>query len=227
MQADGYRNRRREQEPGLLGIGTEPSFAIGQRALLLQTPQGNVLWDCISYVDDETTETIGRLGGIKTIAISHPHFYSSMVEWAQRFNARIAIPVEDRIHVVRASDRITFWQGDTYPLADGVTLVRLGGHFAGSSVLHWRDGAEGRGALFSGDTIQVVADPNWVSFMYSYPNLIPLPGAEVQRIASTVATYKFDRIYGGWFDRVTRTGAKAVIQESAERYVRALHQTPP
>jgi len=47
-------NGFRQYEPGLIGIGTQPKFAIGQRALLLCTPEGNILWDCISLIDDAT-----------------------------------------------------------------------------------------------------------------------------------------------------------------------------
>jgi len=64
----------------LIAIRTEPQLAIGQSAYLVRTPEGNVLWDCITYLDDETVETIKALGGLKAIAISHPHFYSTNVE---------------------------------------------------------------------------------------------------------------------------------------------------
>ena len=158
----------REHEAGLVGIGTTPTFAIGERALLVQHPQGNVLWDCMSLIDDETVAGIERLGGLSAIAISHPHYYSTMVEWAERFNARVYLHEADRQWVMRPSERITFWSGETYALREGITLHRLGGHFAGGTVLHWQQGADGRGALLSGDIIQVVADRQWLSFMYSY-----------------------------------------------------------
>ena len=89
MQADGFHNTIKEHEAHLLGIGTVPTFAIGQRALLVQTEKGNVLWDCISFLDDETVAAIQNLGGLKAIAISHPHFYSCMVAWAEAFDAQI------------------------------------------------------------------------------------------------------------------------------------------
>src|SRR5438874_10107071 len=69
-------NRIQTEEPGLTGIGSEPSFAIGQRALVVQGKDGNVLWDCISLIDDQTVTAVRALGGLKAIAISHPHFYS-------------------------------------------------------------------------------------------------------------------------------------------------------
>ena len=138
-------------------------------------------------------------GGLHTIAISHPHYYGSMVEWAERFDARILLHEADREHVMRPSDRIELWSGDRYRIDDERELIRLGGHFAGGTVCLWRGGAAGRGALLSGDIVQVVADRDWVSFMYSYPNLIPLPAAEVERIRRVLETIAFDRIYGAWW----------------------------
>ena len=87
-------------------------------------------------------------------------------------------------------------------------------------MLHWAEGAEGRGALLVGDTITVVPDVRFVSFMRSYPNLIPLPPEEIRHIVDRVRPYRFDRIYGGWWDRVTPSGGIGAIERSAERYLR-------
>ncbi len=78
MQRDGFRNEFREHEPGLTGIGTTPTFAIGERTLLVQNKRGNFLWDCMSLIDDETVAGIERLGGVTGMAISHPHYYSTV-----------------------------------------------------------------------------------------------------------------------------------------------------
>lgn len=209
-------------EPNLIGIGTHPAFAIGQRALLVQTPQGNVLWDCISLIDDPTIAAVEALGGIDAIAISHPHFYSSMVEWSQAFDAPIYLHAADRQWVMCPDSTVHFWEGETKPLWEGITLVRCGGHFAGGTVLHWANGADGRGALLTGDILQVVSDRRYVSFMYSYPNLIPLPAGTVQRIVDTVEPFAFDRIYGAWWNRVVDQDAKAAARRSAERYIAAI-----
>jgi glyoxylase-like metal-dependent hydrolase (beta-lactamase superfamily II) len=211
-----------ELETGLMGIGTTPSFAIGQRAILVQTGQGNILWDCISFLDDETKKAVEQLGGIDAIAISHPHFYSAMVDWATSFDAQIYVHEADKQWVMRPSERIRFWSGETQALLDDVTLIRLGGHFAGSSVLHW---AHGDGRLLTGDTIQVVADKHWVSFMYSYPNIIPLPASQVSRMRDVVAHYDFERLYGGWFPACVGRDAKNAVIRSADRYIRALEAT--
>jgi len=211
----------REQEPRLTGIGLKPQFAIGQRALLLESPSGNVLWDCLPLVDEHASFVQDR-GGLAAIAISHPHYYTTMVEWAHAFACPILVHEADREWVMRPDPSVELWSGEVRELGSDLTLLRLGGHFEGGQVLHWRDGAEGRGALLSGDIVQVVSGARWVSFMYGYPTLIPLPAREVERIAAALEPYEFDRIYGAWWPAVVREDGKAVVRRSAERYVRAI-----
>jgi glyoxylase-like metal-dependent hydrolase (beta-lactamase superfamily II) len=210
----------REEAPGLTGIGTEPSFAIGQRALLVKSPSGNLLWDCISLIDEEAVRAVRDLGGIRAIAISHPHYYSSMVEWSRAFgNAPIYLHQADREWVMRPDPAILYWEGETRELWDGMTLIRCGGHFAGGAVLHWKAGR----ALLSGDIIQVAQDRRWVSFMYSYPNLLPLPGDTVRRIERATEPFDWDRLFGAWFERNVLSDAKKAVRISTERYVQAIH----
>jgi hypothetical protein len=218
-----HRLRFEDAEPGLVGVGLEPGFAIGQRALL----GGGVLWDCLPLVDDAADAAVEAAGGLHTIAISHPHYYGSMVDWAERFDARILLHEADSTHIMRPSDRIELWSGDRHPLDDERELIRLGGHFAGGTVCLWRGGAGGRGALMSGDIVQVVADRDWVSFMYSYPNLIPLAAFEVERIRGVLETISFDRIYGAWWPTVVDGDAKAKALRSADRYLDALRGRLP
>jgi len=212
-------NTFRQEEPGLLGIGTVPAFAIGQRALLLKTDTGNVLWDCISLLDEATVAIIKGLGGLGAVAISHPHYYSSMVEWAHAFNAPIHLHAADRQWVMRPDPAIEFWDGDTLTLATGVTLIRCGGHFAGGTVLHWAQGGAGRGSLLTGDIVQVIPDRKFVTFMRSYPNMIPLSAPAVERIGKLLEPYTYDVIHGAWFDRTIASGAKDAVQRSIARYV--------
>jgi glyoxylase-like metal-dependent hydrolase (beta-lactamase superfamily II) len=217
-----HRNRFEEEAPHLLGIGTEPEFAIGQRALLLQSPHGNLLWDCISLLDDKTVAEVKARGGIRAIAISHPHFYSSMVEWAECFDAQIFLHAEDRQWVMRKCARIEFWKGRTLAFWDNIALVHCGGHFEGGTVLHWPAGANGKGALLTGDIITVVQDRRCVSFMRSYPNLIPLGPAAIRRIIDAIEPFPYDQIYGGWWKANVLSDAKAAVSRSAERYLRAI-----
>jgi glyoxylase-like metal-dependent hydrolase (beta-lactamase superfamily II) len=206
-----------------MGIGVDPSFAIGQRALLLRSPGGNILWDCVSLIDEALVEAITAMGGLAGIAISHPHYYTSMVEWSEAFgNVPIYLHADDRQWVMRPSSSIVFWEGETQPLIAGVTLIRCGGHFAGGTVLHWADGAEGRGALLSGDIVAVVADRKHVSFMYSYPNFIPLNRTTVEQVVQAVEPFPYDRIYGAFWDLVIHQDGKSIVKRSAERYLRAI-----
>ena len=217
-----HHNRVEQQEASLHGVGTEPAFAIGQRALLIQSPQGNVLWDCISLIDDVTVEKVTALGGVSAIAVSHPHYYSAVVEWAEAFGATVYLHAADRQWVMRPSPLIEFWTGERLELQSGITLLRAGGHFAGGTVCHLAAGADGAGALLTGDIITVAQDRRWLSFMYSYPNLIPLSAAKVVQVAAAVETYMFDRLYGAWWEAVVRSDAKERVRRSVERYVRAL-----
>jgi hypothetical protein len=97
-----------------------------------------------------------------------------------------------------------------------VTLVRLGGHFGGGTVLHWADWSEGRGVLLlSGDILQVVPSGH-VSFMWSYPNLIPLSAAKVQRMAKILEPFAFDTVYGSFSGRgqIDANGKQVVAASS-------------
>ena len=217
------RNSVKAKEPGLIGIGIEPQFAIGQRALFVRTPSANVLWDCLSLLDEAVVEAIKALGGISAIAISHPHYYSSMVEWSRAFGGvPIYLHAADRQWVMRPDKAIVYWEGETKTLSNDLTFVRCGGHFAGGTVLHWAGGASRKGALLTGDIIQVVADRNHVSFMYSYPNHIPLSVEAIERIINAVEPYSFDRVYGAFWDMVIDRDGKAAVKRSAERYIRAI-----
>jgi len=216
----------REEEPGLIGIGVDPTVGIGQRALLVQTAHGNVLWDCVALIDDVAADRIGALGGIDTICLSHPHFYGAHVDVANAFDARVLIPRADREWIQRPSPRIELFDDDIEPVP-GLTLTRIGGHFDGAAVLHWPAGSGGRGALLTGDTITVVQDRAWVSFMWSYPNLIPLDEHTVLDIAGRVERFSFDRVYGGWWGRVVVEDGAAAIRRSADRYVARLHGIRP
>ncbi len=210
-------------EPGLMEIGTEPKFGIGQRALLVQTSEGNVLWDCVSLIDGATIEAIRDMGGISALAMSHPHMFGSLVEWSHAFGeAPIYLHIDYKRWVQRPDPVIEFWEGESHDLDEGVTLHRCGGHFKGSTVLLWPDGAAGRGVLLSSDTIHVSKDRRHVSFMYSYPNYIPLDATTLDRIVKRVMPLKFDRIYSAFYHLDIEADGKGAVQRSVERYKQAI-----
>ena len=221
LQARSY-NAWRELEPNLISIVTFPAFGIGQRAQLLRTPHGNILWDCIALIDRATIELINAMGGIKGIAISHPHYYTTMAEWSQAFGVPVHLHAADRKWIMRDDPGIKLWQGETKELLPGVTLICAGGHYPGGTVLHWAAGAGGKGALLSGDIVQVVQDNKSVSFMWSFPNLIPLSGPRVEGVVKAVKPYAFDRVHGAFMDRSIWSDGKGVVERSAARYLKII-----
>jgi hypothetical protein len=219
-----HRNSVQWKEPGLIAIGVEPHFAIGQRAFLIRTAGGNILWDCLPLLDQAIVEMINSMGGLKAIAISHPHYYSSMVDWSRAFDdVPIHLHAADRQWVMRPDELVNFWDGETLALTEGLTVIRCGGHFNGGSVLHWKGGADGKGVLLTGDIIQVVPDRKHVSFMYSYPNYVPLTGNAVERIEKAVEPFAFDRLYGAFWDAEIREGGRTAVRKSVERYLTAIN----
>ncbi len=218
-----HHNTFKELEPGVWAIHTEPQFAIGQQAHLVRTPKGNVLYDCITFLDEATKKEVGRLGGISAIAISHPHFYTSLVEWSRAFgDAPVHLHAGDEKWVMRPDKCVRFWSGGKKELMEGMTLINSGGHFDGFQVLHWGAGAGGKGTLFSADQPQVCMDRRWVTFLYSYPNMIPLGGPAVKRIVNDLRPYAFERIYGGFPGRVVAADGKGAVERSADRYLRMI-----
>lgn len=222
-----HHNIIQEQEANLYSIYTEPHFAIGQRAFLLQTPQGNVLWDCLALIDQPTVDAIRALGGIAAIAISHPHYYTTMVEWSLAFDsAPIHLHSADRQWVMRPHANVEQWSGDSRKLLADLNLIHTPGHFDGYQVLYWPGGSDRKGVLLSGDQPQVCMDTGWVSFMYSYPNYIPLGAQAIRQIVNRLDPYKFDRVYGAFPKRTVVANAKDIVKRSAERFLKAIVSEP-
>ncbi|MBS0297433.1 MAG: MBL fold metallo-hydrolase [Proteobacteria bacterium] len=222
-ELNASRPMRIEIDHDLSGIGTKPAFAIDQRALVLPTAGPRVLWECVSAVTEEAVEQITRDGPIDLIAISHPHFYGSMVEWAQALGGvPILLHAADREWIMRPSPLIELWEGERKPLSDGVSLIRCGGHFEGSTVLHWLDRARPNGALFPGDALQVVSDRRHVTFMYSYPNYIPLHPDAVRRLSDSIAGCQFEDVFGYTWGRNIIGHGREAVDRSFDRYLAAI-----
>lgn len=215
-----------DETSGVSALIMVPNFGIAQRAFLVEAAAGHVLWDCLSMVDDATISKIADRGGLSAVAISHPHYYGAMVEWGRAFDCPVYLHEDDAGWVQRPDPVLHFWAGERLSLECGAALIRCGGHFPGGTVMHvpaMRSGAGERpAALFTGDVIQVAQDRAHVSFMYSYPNMIPLDAPAVRRIAAAVDGLDFDMLYGAFPGRTIKTGARAALDRSVARYLRAI-----
>ncbi|MEO5833074.1 MAG: hydrolase [Nakamurella sp.] len=213
-----------ELEPDLFGIVVTPEVAIGQRTLLVRTPLGNVLWEPSAFISAEMVVAVEALGPVVAVTASHPHLAGAAVSWSHLLSAgqHGEVPVlwnaHDRRWVPRPDPAHVFWN-DRHEVVPGVALVRTGGHFPGSAVLHWAAGAGGRGVLLVGDTLMVGPGGQTVSFMRSYPNLLPLPERLVRGILTALAPLAYDRVHGAFPGRVIEARAASVVASSAERYL--------
>ncbi len=214
---------RLEMDGDLLGIGITPGFAIPQRALFLPTDAGNILWECTSLVTPAAVAELKARGGVDMIVISHPHFYSSMVEWSEAFGGvPVIIHAADREWVSRPSPNLKFWEGDTLELSPSVTLFRCPGHFPGSTVLHWKNGPNGKDLLLAGDALHVVQDRQHVTFMYSVPNYIPSHPECVTEVRQRLDGVGFEDLYGYTWGLNILGNARQAVDTSFDRYFRAV-----
>lgn len=194
-------------------IRSEPQVAIGQRCILITTPAGNVLWDCITLLDAETTSKIKEVGGLKAIVISHPHYYSSHMHWADTFECPVFIAAEDEEWCVAEdrSHRRKLLQHESHEISDNVTALKLGGHFPGSLVLHYLPDPTQpaqSALLFIADTIVTVPSALYhvdrlpgttsYSFDWSIPNRIPLPPPEIFKMWQVLKKWKFGGTFGAF-----------------------------
>jgi hypothetical protein len=80
--------------------------------------------------------------------------------------------------------------------------------------------------LMAGDQPQICMDPKQVSFMYSYPNYIPLNASAIRRVLECLDKLDYDRVYGAFFIRgkgIIPEKGKEIVKRSGERYLRAIH----
>ncbi|WP_216896085.1 hydrolase [Nocardia alni] len=215
LAESGRRARVEEVEPDLFGLTVTPKVGIGQRSHLIRTPAGILMWDVPGYVDQDAADQVRALGEVAAIVASHPHHYGAQVEWSRMLGG---VPVyaaaADMEWIARPDPVIRSWQ-DRLDILPGITIRQVGGHFPGSAVAHWANGA---GALFTADTVQSNPDRNSVTFMRSYPNRIPLSAAVVDRITRTLTEFEFDRLYDN-FGNTIDSNARTAIQHSADRYI--------
>ena len=147
-----------------------------------------------------------------------------MVEWSRALGG-VPVYLHARRQPVggaaRSGDRVL---GRRHPRARARRhLIRCGGHFAGGTVLHWADGADGAGRP---------ADRRHHHGRRGSPN----GGLHVQLSRTTSRSappaVRADRrggravrvraVYGGWFGRNILAGGKQAVRYSVRRYLHAI-----
>ena len=217
LAAEGKKVLVLDLEPDLMGLEC-PRIGISQRAKIVRTAAGLLLWDPTGYVDAAAVAAVRAFGEVVAIAASHPHMFGVQVEWSRALGGvPVLVSEADRQWVAREDPAIRTWSGD-HEVLPGVVMSQPGGHFPGSAVVHWAAGAEGRGVLLSGDTIFANPDRRSVAFMRSFPNHLPLSAAVVDRVARHVERFAFDRLYGN-FANVVDGDARAIVRSSADRHM--------
>lgn len=228
-------------------VYTTPKVGIGQRCALIRTPEGNILWDCITFLDDATVRKINDLGGISAIVISHPHYYSTHLLWARTFNCKVYLAEDDKKWLAqRDGDRQTFLFGlgkdPTMPIGKtGATVLKLGGHFPGSLVLlfdgrlliadtlvttpsglgSWEKDASGA-ARMEGHLGRPQGMNSFV-FMWSIPNMIPLPPDEIAAMWKVLEKHEFRSTHGAFMGQdIEDNEIKKRVLESMQIQVRGM-----
>lgn len=203
----------------LYSLKVQPHFALANRALLVNTPGGNVLWDCIPLLNQATIKFVNNMGGLKAIAISHPHYYTAMNEWAQEFGCLVYIHSDDNLWPVYQSDNLRFWEGDEFPLWDGIRIIHTGGHFPGSCVLHIPDMSE-NATVLCGDSLYISPSRRHLAVMYSYPNQILISKKEFKAFWKNTAKLKFDTVYGAFDKQELKGNAMQIFRKSMLHYLK-------
>ncbi|EFJ14069.1 hypothetical protein SELMODRAFT_424000 [Selaginella moellendorffii] len=179
-------------------IITFPKFGIGQRAFLIQTQEGNILWDCISFLDDATVEITKSLGGLRAIAISHPYYYSTNSRWSEAFGGvPSGLPAR--------KGEVLLWEGLTllaifllHKSSTGLMELKE------RCFIHWRylTGGDGQQNSEHNEIVPKVGmDNKIVSIMRSYLNYIPLLSSHTKRIGQVIEPWDFGRLYIAFQDR--------------------------
>lgn len=245
----GFKNvvQQYEHDDRVTFIHTAPKVGIGQRCALIKTPVGNILWDCVTFLDQATIAQINESGGINAIVISHPHYYSTHLLWARTFNCNVYLAAEDSKWLAQqdSARQLLIPEGefDTDILSSGVKALKLGGHFPGSLVLLFN------GRLFVADTL--VTTPaglgNWTTdavgvrrkghlgrpegmnsfvFMWSIPNMIPLSPADISRMWTVLSGHAFKSTHGAFPGHDVEDGdIKRRVLESMQIQVRGMGWT--
>ena len=209
----------RQVAPDLWAFTTTPALGLAGTGWLLVRPEGNTAFEGAPFYDDAALDRIAALGGVTWLSGSHAHGYGALWQLQARFRPELAIHKDD-LHMTKAF-AVTTPYDETHPLAPGLTLHHVGGHYEGQAALHDERGRR----LFCGDMFKVDQDEGGRSHAISshkaFHKDIPLTHGELRHYRDVIAPLEFDAILTPfeYASEVGREVALSVLDEALARPV--------
>ena len=205
----------------LWAFTTSPHLGLGGTGWLIVRPVaegGNIAFEAAPYYSQAMLDTIAELGGIASLAASHPHGYGALFQLQRVFDPDVVAIQKDDLAYTKAF-RVTAPYDDTLELAPGYTLHHVGGHYAGQAALH--DAKAKR--LFCGDMFKIDQDADGrsthISSHKAFHKNIPLTHGEVQAYRDVIAPLAFDAVLTPfeYAPEIGRDRALEVLDEALAR----------
>ncbi len=179
-----------EDEHGIVTFRSDPSLGIGPSGYLIPLPGGNLLFENPPWYSDEALKFIRQRGGVRWLAASHPHAYGALWRAQEAFSPE-AVFIGTADLPWTGAFRATHPYEEPLEIVPGASLVPVGGHFDGQSVLHLRD----RRILFAGDMVKFHANPPGISTHKAFNRRVPMSHGEIRRYRDAVAPLDFAEVY--------------------------------
>ncbi len=197
--------RWEEDGNGIVTFRSEPSLGIGPSGYLIPLPSGNLLFENPAWYSDDALAAIRERGGVHWLAASHPHAYGALWRAQEQFSPEaVFINVADLAWT--GAFRVNFPYDGPQEIAPGATLVPVGGHFDGQSVLYLRD----RRLLFAGDMVKFHPG-NGISTHKAFNRRVPMSHAEIRRYRQAIAPLDFAGVYTTFELSPARGGTTAAV----------------
>ena len=195
-------------------LHVHPVLGIRHYAWFIERPGGNVLMDMQPLLTDDLEAWIASRGGLKTIILSHPHYYGAMDEFSARFEASIRMHVTDKSWPA-GYPNVEFFDAETLDLDDAIRVHHIPAQFEGGlCLLYARHG----GILFTGDTIMISPSTGELTSWKNTPRRVPYHLEEYRNIRKRIMALKFDQIYASVRGEV-RSGAKGLADGFTREYL--------
>ncbi len=178
-------------EEDIWRLYVRPDLGIRHYAYFIRRPAGNLLMDMQPLLTPDAEAWVAAQGGLRTIILSHPHYYGAMDEFSTRFGAPIRMHLTDR-EWPAGYPKVEYFDAPTLALDDETTVHHIPAQFEGGLCLLYR--RHGR-ILFTGDTLMVSASSGELSAWKSTPRQVPYTWEEFRIIRERIAALEFSQLF--------------------------------